>query len=148
MNRLFTGSLQAASWQASGERVSKQAVLCCVKRCTATSCLILGGHPASPLATSCPGGDATSPVGDILPRPSHPLLASWRASSPKGGTTPCSQKTLTEGTIMNLKRTRDGFRFRKITQPLVHFEQIISPNFWAGPRAVVATNARSVGVGV
>src|SRR2546429_1036761 len=30
LNRLFTGSLQAASWQASGERVSKQAVLCCV----------------------------------------------------------------------------------------------------------------------
>jgi len=27
LNRLFTGSLQAASWQASGERVSKQAVL-------------------------------------------------------------------------------------------------------------------------
>ncbi len=27
--RLFTGSPQAASWQASGERVSKQAVLCC-----------------------------------------------------------------------------------------------------------------------
>src|SRR6266568_3408012 len=42
LNRLFTGSRQAASWQASGERVSKQAVLCCAKRCTATSCLILG----------------------------------------------------------------------------------------------------------
>src|SRR5437879_6026353 len=41
LNRLFTGLLQAASWQASGERVSKQAVLCCVKRCAATSCLIL-----------------------------------------------------------------------------------------------------------
>jgi len=27
MNRLFIGSPQAASWQASGERVSKQAVL-------------------------------------------------------------------------------------------------------------------------
>src|SRR5205807_10354129 len=27
LNRLFTGSLQAASWQASGERASKQAVL-------------------------------------------------------------------------------------------------------------------------
>src|SRR3989440_6933440 len=42
LNRLFTGSLEAASWQASGERVSKQAVLCCAKRCTATSCLNLG----------------------------------------------------------------------------------------------------------
>src|SRR6266700_7961332 len=27
MNRLFTGSLQAASWQASGDRESKEAVL-------------------------------------------------------------------------------------------------------------------------
>src|SRR5436309_878257 len=53
MNRLFTGSPQAASWQASGVRVSKQAVLCCVKRCTATSCLDLGGHPAPPVETSC-----------------------------------------------------------------------------------------------
>ena len=41
MNRLFTGSPEAASWQASGDTVSKEAVLQCAKTCTATSCLIL-----------------------------------------------------------------------------------------------------------
>src|SRR5579885_927404 len=48
------------------------------KRCPATFCLILRRHPASPVATSCPGEDVTSCLArrDILPWRGRDILPS------------------------------------------------------------------------
>src|SRR5205085_12424690 len=82
LNRLFTGALQAASWQASGERVSKQAVLWLEVREEPWQEEVIWAPSLSPVTAEGPPAypgrcSLSNPSGEIVVRQcsSHPPLS-------------------------------------------------------------------------